>query len=101
MIKNPLANLDFGNWIYGLCAAVIGGGATAVVAAISISPSDPNYINTIIRIFASSAIVSAFMYLKQNPVPKHITETTLTVQTTTATVTQTESKPEEPKTTIQ
>lgn len=92
-MKSIFANLDIGNWLYGLFAAVVGGGATAVVAAISINQSDPHYLNTVGRIFLTSAAFSAFMYLKQKPLPEHIVSKT----TTTLTVEKVEAKPDQGK----
>lgn len=101
-MKNPFSDLDLKNWIYGLVAAVVGGGANAAVGGFAINTADPAHFNAqhsdlygvVFKMFLTSAVMSFFMYLKQNPVPHITSETTLTVKTTTATVTQTETKPD-------
>lgn len=58
-------------WIRGLLAAVIGGASNAVTTVI-VAPETFNFqegLGKLGAIAASSALVSAAMYLKQSPVP--------------------------------
>lgn len=81
-----LEDYDWGNWLRGLWAAAIGGGANAVVSAFSLNMADPNHFNAqspaffqlVGTLFASSALVSFFMFLKQSPLPQVISKTTVT-----------------------
>ena len=99
MIKSLFANLDLGNWLYGLLAAVIAGGANAVVGGVAINMVDPAHFNAqhadfyklVTALFLANATMSFFLYLKQNPIPAHLiskTTTTLTIEKTA------ETKPE-------
>jgi hypothetical protein len=73
-LKNPWV------WFHGLLAALIGGGSSGVVAglaAIGIAPDkfdmNSNLHNTmkmVGAVFVISAIISAFGYLKQSPLPQ-------------------------------
>lgn len=66
-------------WLHGLIAALIGGGASAVVAGVSVSaikPADFNFAGQIIPtielmgiLFVVNGVLSAFAYLKQSPLP--------------------------------
>lgn len=95
-----LSNYDWENWLKGLWAAAIGGGSNAVVSAFSLNLTDPTHFNTqnpaffkiVGTLFASSALLSFFMFLKQSPLPQVISRTT----TTTTTVEKTLSPKEEP-----
>ena len=81
-----LEDYDWANWLRGLWAAAIGGGSNAVVGAFSLNMSDPSHFNAqsptffffFCTLFASSALVSFFMYLKQSPLPQVISKTTVT-----------------------
>lgn len=92
-MKKLFAGLDLGNWFNGLVAAAVGGGANAAVGAFSIKMDDDFYL-VVCRMFLTGAGLSFFMYLKQNPVPKHVTEIIVTLKATTetATVKQTETR---------
>lgn len=82
--------LDWSHWLYGLFAALIGGGAGSVSAAfgaMSIAPGqfgvggDPgwNSLKLMGVTFAISGAIATFAYLKQSPLPAQIatvTETT-------------------------
>ena len=69
--------LDVLDWLYGLAAAVIGGGANAVVGGITINMIDPKHFNAgnfdfyklVAAMFMANAVISLFMYLKQKPLP--------------------------------
>lgn len=65
------------DWIYGLLAAIIGGGANAVVGGATINMIDPHHFNAqtydfyklVFAMFLANACISMFMYLKQKPLP--------------------------------
>lgn len=98
-MKDFLKTMDWQNWLTGLWAAVMGGGANAVVAGIGINVADPTHFNaqnaafyrTVGSVFAVGAIISFFMYLKQKPVPDHIVSKTVATLTVEKTV---EAKPQ-------
>lgn len=89
-MKGPFDNLDLGNWLYGLVAAVVGGGANAVVAGVAINIADPSHFNAstgpfykiVGTVFAANATMSFFLYLKQTPLPKLVSKTVVTVEKT-------------------
>lgn len=80
--------LDWSNWLYGLFAGFIGGGATAVVSGFVNSAMDPKdyavgsqkFFLNIGMVFLVSGIINAAMFLKQQPLPS--VTTTTTVETT-------------------
>ncbi len=84
-MANLLNHLDWGNWIYGLFAALIGGGSTAVVGAMAVSAIDSrefslgslNSIKVMGIMFLWSGGKDFFLYLKQNPLPAILRETTV------------------------
>ncbi len=71
--------LDWGHWLKGLMAALIGGGAGGVTNGISANLILPDQVNVhgglrnmlwLMGVsFAINAALSAFFYLKQSPVP--------------------------------
>lgn len=71
--------MDWRKWLYGLGAAIIGGGATSVTAAFSAMLIAPNQFNIhgggghvlemIGMTFAVSGTLHAFGYLSQSPLP--------------------------------
>lgn len=77
-----LKHLDVWGWLYGLGAAVVGGGSSAVTAAFSTAVLDPdkfgvgssNELKLILMTFGISGVISLFTYLKQSPLPKVIEE---------------------------
>lgn len=82
---NFLTGMDWSGWLYGLLAGAIGGGATAVygaMAATMVDSSDfafgsPKSLKLMGMMFAMSFIKDAALYLKQNPMPKVVTVTTV------------------------
>lgn len=86
-MANPLKDVDWENWIYGLLAGAIGGGSAAVTGAFAAATVDSHFalgtkdnLKLMGAVFAVSAAKDFFLYLKQNPLPKwRIT----TVETTT------------------
>lgn len=64
-------------WLYGLTAAVIGGGAASVSAGISVTVLNPTdfemlghrQLKLMMLVFVISGITHAFFYLKQSPLP--------------------------------
>lgn len=71
--------MDWKNWLHGLVAAFIGGGASAVSAGFSATLVDPKDFNLSSGLahmsvlmgttFAVSGVLSAMAYLKQSPLP--------------------------------
>lgn len=72
--------LDWAHWIYGLFAALIGGGAGSVTGGIGASYLAPgqfgasgtagwNTLKLMVICFAINGGISAFAYLKQSPLP--------------------------------
>lgn len=82
-------DLEWGKWLYGLGAAAIGGGASAVSGGIVLNVQDakdynfgdPKIYKVMIWMFGISGLLSMFFYLKQHPLPEIITKTT--IETTT------------------
>ena len=82
--------LDWSHWLYGLFAALIGGGAGSVSAAFGASMLAPgqfgvggtqgwNSLKLMGFTFVISGAIAVFAYLKQSPLPAQIatvTETT-------------------------
>ena len=74
-------DLDWGNWTYGLLYGSIGGGANSVYAAFGALVVDPKdfafgsakSFKLMGWVFAFSALMSAFFYLKQKPLPDKMT----------------------------
>lgn len=86
--------LDWGHWLYSLFAALIGGGAgsvTAALGAMGIAPGqfgvggDPgwNSLKLMLVTFVINAAISTFAYLKQSPLPAQIASVT---ETTTVSI---------------
>ncbi len=73
--------LDWGNWLYGLVAGFVGGGAGAVVSGVTASMLVPDrlaigsskFFVLIGIVFLAHGCISTMMYLQQNPLPKKIT----------------------------
>ncbi len=87
-----LAGLDWGDWIYGFSAAVIGGGASSVVSGFSLLVVAPDNFNmahpgllvkAMITMFIVNGLLSGFSFLRNKPVPVPVTETTHTMTTVT------------------
>jgi|WetSurMetagenome_2_1015567.scaffolds.fasta_scaffold787840_2 hypothetical protein len=94
-----MKKLDFLGWIYGLLHAVIGGGASAVIAGISaglVAPKELAFggmgsVKLMGACFVVNALLSAFMYLKDSPVP-NVIESVTTTQTVSSSTTVTPAK---------
>lgn len=93
---NPFKDYDWENWLAGMWAAVVGGGAQAVVGAVGLNLTDPSHFNGTNKdfykvvgvLFGTAATVNFFMFLKQSPLPGRLvskTTTTLTVEKTVGT----------------
>lgn len=103
MPKLRLSDMDWGNWLYGLVAGAVAGGANSVTAGIAASALDDSRhfqigswksIELMLMTFIMSAAFAMFFYLKQNPMPKIITETkTESVTVSRATTVKTEVAP--------
>lgn len=78
-------NLDWGNWLYGLFSGLIGGGAGAVVSGVTVSVIDPkdwaigssHFLVLTGTLFLTHGVLSAFMFLKQQPLPKSLAPTSV------------------------
>lgn len=88
---SAMAHLDFKGWLYGLLAAIIGGGSSSVTAAFGASFLDPEKFNltnpgAVLKlmaiVFGLNALLSMFLYLKQSPVPQIVDEVTTVTSTT-------------------
>ena len=74
------ATLAWDDWIYGLMYGAIGGGSNSVYAAFGALVVDPKdfafgsakSFRLIGWVFAFSALMSAFLYLKQKPLPDQV-----------------------------
>jgi hypothetical protein len=99
-----VGHLDWENWLYGVFAGFIGGGASAVTSGITLNMVDSKDFNiytskfytTVAAIFLVNGMMNAFMYLRQNPLPKVVTTTT-TTEVTVAPPTTITKKVEEVK----
>lgn len=101
--------LDWDNWLYGLGAAFIGGGAGSVVTGLTASALAPNelgvgsgkFFSLVGIVFLVHGSISGFAFLKQQPLPAKVTVTTIetTVENPPKTVKTTveETKVEEEK----
>jgi hypothetical protein len=84
MMGLNVQHLDIKGWLYGFFHATIGGGASAVVGGFSASilkPSDFAFASTeslklMGMMFVFNFCLSAFLYLKESPVPNIIEENT-------------------------
>ena len=83
--------LDWSNLLYGLTCAVVSGGATSVTTAFSTALVAPEQFNlehpgkmfaVMSLSFATAGALAGFGFLKQNPLPKEITITSVTVEKT-------------------
>ena len=107
-------DLDFSDWVRGLVAAFISGGASAVTSGIVVSVKDPdhyapmthNFFELVGAVFVMSGIVSAMAFLRNKPLPEVKTVTTTTQKTekvgeppakVVTTVQETHVEPLEPK----
>lgn len=79
-------NLDWTTWIYGAVSALVGGGASAITAAVAAGAIDPKAFNLHSQLketlslmaitFILNGTLSVCFYLKQSPLPKEENETT-------------------------
>jgi hypothetical protein len=87
--------LDWGHWLYGLFAALIGGGAGSISATYGASLIAPgqfgttgdagwNSLKLVGFTFVASAVVAVAAYLKQSPLPSAVATVTETTSTTVA-----------------
>ncbi len=101
-MRQALSNFDWGNWLYGFFVSTISGGASAVYLAMVAGAVDPKNLpigssqsfKLIGLMFAWEFVKDAALYLKQNPVPRRITEATVVEEkpsgaTTTTTIKET------------
>lgn len=109
-----IGNLDFEDWLLGLAAAFIQGGASAVVGGVAVAMVDPTHFNpatgnfykVVVAVFLMNATMGMFSFLREKPVPQKKVVTTTTETTETAikppvvvtTVQETHIEPLAPKT---
>jgi hypothetical protein len=82
--------LDWGSWLYGLWAAVIGGASNSVVAGLGLNLMDPVDFNArqsrfwimVGGLFALGAVKDFFIYLAQHPAPAVKTTTEMVAKKT-------------------
>ena len=82
-------DVDWSDWVRGLFAAFISGGASAVVSGIAVSTSDPDHFafgttkfyELVFSVFMASGLLNMFSFLRTKPIPDLKTVTT-TVTTT-------------------
>lgn len=75
--------LDWGIWVYGLVAAVIGGGSSAITSGFVVSSIDPkdfaffslNTLKLMGMVFLVGGVLNGASYLKQNSLPQITTVT--------------------------
>ena len=87
--------LDWGNWLYGLFAAFIGGGAGAVVTGFAASALAPNELRLgsfksfelIGMVFLIKGMFVGCAFLAQQPLPQKVTVTTVETTETNPPVT--------------
>ncbi len=77
------ATLDWGGWLYGLFAAVIGGAASAIVAGGSAALVVPGIkasqaLTVMGTTFVVSGVFSGMNYLAKQPLPSKVVTTTTT-----------------------
>lgn len=89
-----LLALDWGDWIYGLTAAVITGGASSVASGFSLIVVAPDQFNMVhpglliksmLTMFFVNGMLAGFSFLRNKPVPTMTRETTYTIAETTQT----------------
>ena len=77
-VKGFWASLNWADWAYGLIYGMIGGASNSVYSAFGAMIVDPKdfafgsgkSLHLIWLVFAFSALMSAFLYLKQKPLPE-------------------------------
>lgn len=77
-------------WLHGLFGALIGGGASAAASGIVLPMMKPEAFNfhaelipmleNMLAMFAVSGLLSAFLYLKQSPLPAETVEISKTTE---------------------
>ncbi len=100
--------LDWQNWVYGIIAGFIGGGAGAVVTGFTASALDPEklalgsskFFVLIGVVFLAHGCISTAMFLQQNPLPKKVTVTDESATRTTVDADKTTTLAVTAKTTV-
>ena len=103
-----LGRIDLGDWVRGVVAAFIGGGAGAVTGAFSVTTIDPDhfkmggtkFFEVAAMIFAVTGFLNMMAFLHQKPLPEMKTVATGTQKTlpdgTVKTVTEIHQEPRTP-----
>lgn len=105
--------IDWSDWVRGIVAAFISGGAAAVTSGVTVNMLDPDRYNIhtgsfyvlILAMFAANGTLNMMAFLREKPLPELKTvvstvETTRTPgipTTTVVTVKETSIEPKEPK----
>jgi len=80
-----LVALDWGDWIYGLTAAIVTGGASSVASGFSLIVVAPDQfsvahpgllIKSMLTVFAVNGILSGFSFLRNKPIPQQVVHQT-------------------------
>lgn len=72
-----IGTLDWGDWFYGLFAAIIGGGMSAITSGVIVNMLDPDkfqagspaFWKLVGSMFLANAVYSGAMFLRQKPLP--------------------------------
>lgn len=109
-LPESIGTLDFGDWIHGLLAAIIGGGASAVSSGFVVTMKDPehyqlmsaNFFQLVGTVFVVAGVLNGMAYLRQKPVPDFKTTTVIEersphTSTITTVVQEVAKTPEVPK----
>jgi hypothetical protein len=82
-------NVDMGDWLRGIAAAVISGGAGAVTASFvassftkDIAVGSAHFFELVITVFAVNGTLGFFAFLAKDPLPDIIKTVTTTIQVT-------------------
>lgn len=97
-------NLNWGAWLYGLVAAVIGGGAGSVISVVGTAIVIPGSVGlsgnagwTALKLMGVTFLVhggvAMFLYLSKSPLPQQVSA--ITTETKTTQTVSLETKPAE------
>lgn len=87
MPKDGRVQMQWSDWLYGLFSGAISGGASAVIAGVSVSLIDPKdwavgtvkFFELVFSVFVSSGLLAGLNFMASHPLPSR-TQTVTTVQ---------------------